>query len=245
MKKTDLSIRNGYKNETISKLIATIAVIVNLFLSQLQAGISLCISISNGNKKLGAVKSVSLPPVVTCANCKHCKRYCYAISSALRFKNVSLAWGKNLAILKYDRDLFFAQVLAKLSDRCKHKYFRWHVSGEIVDYDYFCRMVEIAKVKKDWTFWTYTKMYGIVNKYIRENGALPVNLHVMFSIWFDEKTGRYIPINNPYNLPVFTCRPSPLDVAPCAWHCPGNCQVCINSGHGCAHGESSFIDLHQ
>ena len=35
---------------------------------------TLKVSISKGNRKMGAIPSVSLPPVVTCHNCETCER---------------------------------------------------------------------------------------------------------------------------------------------------------------------------
>lgn len=242
-------IRKGFKAETIAKLLALCEIWVSFFLDQLKKGLPVFVAISKGNHKMGHVWSASLLPVYTCKNCKHCQHFCYAISAALRFLNVMKAYARNTALAMFSYDLYFNQILSRLTNRVKNKYFRWHVSGEILDYEYFCWMVKVAEMRPEWRFWTYTKMYGIVNTWIKNHGgsksALPKNLSIMFSVWFDENSGEYIPINNPYNMPVFTCRPNTNDPDPAAWHCPGACGICIASGHGCPFSESAFIDLHQ
>jgi hypothetical protein len=92
----------------------------------------------------------------------------------------------------------------------------------------------------DWVFWTYTKAYGYVNRWIELNGRenLPENLSVMFSVW------NGMPCINPYGMPEFRCiMPGETPDAE-SWPCPGNCEACIASGHGCPHGQSSHVNLH-
>ena len=36
------------------------------------------VSISKGNNKMGAIPSVSLPPITTCKHCESCAKDCYA-----------------------------------------------------------------------------------------------------------------------------------------------------------------------
>lgn len=49
------------------------------------------ISISNGNSKMGLIKSVSLPPVVTCAKGCPCANDCYAVKLQRIYKTVKSA----------------------------------------------------------------------------------------------------------------------------------------------------------
>lgn len=130
--------------------------------------------------------------------------------------------------------------------RRTNKYFRWHVGGEIPTIEYFSEMVRIAKLFPDFTFWTYTKMYGIVNAYCYKYGrdAIPDNLHVMFSEW--DGTQLY----NPYNFPIFTCRLKDgnknhtYEWFETLYKCPGNCDICKAAKRGCIVGESTFADEH-
>ena len=87
-------------------------------------------------------------------------------------------------------------------------------------------------------------MYSIVNEYIRDNGPLPSNFHVMFSEWDGLK------MDNPYNMPVFTCKlkagnkDRSAESFESMYKCPGNCDICKASGRGCIAGENTFADEH-
>lgn len=205
--------------------------------------VPLCIS--NGNRKIGRVMNVSLPPVLACGNCRHCMRYCYDIKACLQYPHtVADARIRNWVILSRDRNEYFRRIEEKISRRRRNKYFRWHVSGDIVDRDYFERMVGIAYLHPDFVFWTYTKMYWIVNAFIADGGRIPENLHIMFSEWDG------VEMDNPYGMPEFTCKmkdgnrnhaPEYFDSL---YKCPGNCDICKECGRGCLAGETTYADEH-
>lgn len=194
--------------------------------------------ISKGNRKIGLVHNFSIAPIITCSNCSGCKDYCYDIKAVLQYKNVLKARAENTALMLEDMSGTFERIADYISRRRVHKFFRWHVSGDIINYEYFEHMVEIARMFPDWIFWTYTKAYAIVNLWLYRNGRLPDNLTVMFSVW----NGMDCP--NPHNMPTFTCIQDGMEPDPNAWNCPGNCTTCIESGHGCPHGESSQVREH-
>ena len=203
--------------------------------------IKLCIS--TGNRKIGKTLNVSLPPIMTCANCKECMFYCYDIKACLQYPNTVIdARIRNLVILMKDRDEYFNRIEKRIIRRKTHKAFRWHVAGDIVDVDYFDRMVGIAKRHPDFVFWTYTKNYAAVNAWIAENGgkkdAIPESLSVMFSEW------RGLKMDNPYELPefrvIFEGEAEPEN----AWICPGNCDECLASGRGCPNHETGYVHEH-
>lgn len=206
------------------------------------------LSFSYGNMKIGRVLNISTAAIITCGNCGHCAPYCYDIKGAIRFvKNVMNARAKNTALLQKDPDEYFRQIRNKLASRKKNKYMRWHVGGEITDYHYFVEMVNIAREFPDFKFWTYTKMYNIVNLYCDLHGgraAVPENFKVMFSEWDGT------PINNPYNFPLFTVKLAAGNKNHDAayfdklYKCPGKCIVCINNNRGCIAGETTYNDEH-
>lgn len=72
---------------------------------------------------------------------------------------------------------------------------------DILNGRFFDCMVQVAKACPAVRFWTYTKKYEIVNKWIDKNGPLPGNLTVIFSHWLNED-GSYFPMNNRHNLPT-------------------------------------------
>ena len=205
----------------------------------------IAMAISKGNRKIGRVMNVSLPPIMTCANCAECMLYCYDIKACLQYPATVIdARIRNLSILLKDRDDYFNRIDVAMSRRRKNKFFRWHVAGDIVDIDYFDRMIYNARRHPDFVIWTYTKNYKVVNAWIDANGrdAIPANMHIMFSKWDG------MPMDNPHNMPVFACRMKDGNKDAMAWDtmwkCPGNCDVCKAAGRGCIVGECTYCDEH-
>ena len=183
-------------------------------------------SISAGNRKTGAIPSISLPPIVTCHNCEHCSRDCYALKHIYKlYPAARKSYDYNLELYKTDPFAYFETVrrTAEMS-----RFFRWHVSGDIPDSFYFETMVAIAERVPGCHFMAFTKAYKIVNDYITENGPLPENLTIIFSKWFDLT----VP-NNPHNLPTSQVINSENDRTPEQLYCPGNCAACCMAGAGC------------
>ena len=198
------------------------------------------ICISKGNRKIGRVMNVSLPPILSCANCAGCSKLCYDIKACAQYPNTVIdARMRNMSILKRDRARYFALIDAAISRRRSHKFFRWHVAGDILDADYFSNMVAIAARHPDFTFWTYTKNYAVVNAWCAEHGRenIPANFSIMFSEW------RGMPMDNPYKFPEFSVVFKD-EVAPQGFYCPGNCDICKSAGRGCVVGESVYCMEH-
>jgi len=185
---------------------------------------NITVSISKGNRKMGAIPSVSLPPIITCKNCSTCAKKCYAAKLCKIYPTVKASYDRNFEILKADRDSYFNQVKAAAMVT---RYFRFHVSGDIIDIDYLDRMVKVARELKGTEFLAFTKNYQDVNEYFK-NHKKPANLHLIFSIPFD---GAKIP--NPHNMPtaaVILKGKEPAD----NWKvCGGNCTECACKGVGC------------
>ena len=202
------------------------------------------VALSSGNRKIGLVLNVSLPAIFTCRNCAECFKWCYDIKACLQYKNAMEARARNYSILRRDMALYFNQIRGKMSRKKKNKFFRFHVSGDIVSTDYLSEMIKTAKMFPEWRIWTYTKEYNLVNDYIRKHGenrkaAIPENLVIMFSEW------KGLRMDNPYNFPVFRCVFRGIEKAPeNEWKCPGNCDVCKKLNRGCVAGESSWVYDH-
>ena len=183
-------------------------------------------SISAGNRKMGAIPSVSLPPIKTCHNCAHCSKECYAIKHIYkRFPDARASYDYNLTLYNTNPGAFFDSVRRTAS---MSRYFRWHVSGDIVDEAYLDNMVQIAREEPGCRFLAFTKAYNLVNDYITENGPLPENLTIIFSKWFDLTVPE-----NPHNLPTSQVINSENDRTPDQLYCPGNCAACCMAGSGC------------
>ena len=181
------------------------------------------VSISAGNTKMGAIPSVSLPPVITCAKGCKCAQKCYAAKLCRIRKSVREAYQRNLDILTSNPAAYWQQVKAAAMIT---KYFRFHVSGDIVDSDYLNNMVEIAREIPGTKFLAFTKQYSLVNEYA-DTEEIPANLKIIFSAWPG------MPMDNPHNFPVANVifkGQQPAD----DWKiCGGNCMECACKGIGC------------
>ena len=182
------------------------------------------VSISNGNSKMGAIPSVSLPPIITCTNCESCAKKCYAAKLCRIYPSVRAAYDRNYTILKEDRDSYFSQVKAAAMIT---GFFRWHVSGDIIDADYLNRMVKIARELKNTHFLAFTKNYEVVNEYFKSHKK-PANLKLIFSLPFDGAK-----IDNPHNMPTAAVILKGCDPRPSYKICGGNCTECACRGVGC------------
>ncbi len=186
------------------------------------------VHISHGVTKLGAdIPSVSLPVGITCDPNAPCFRKCYARRGRFAFKHNKDLLMKNFGIWKEDPEFFEREVV--IGAYCA-KFFRWFSAGDLPDDSFFKMMVSIAEQLPGTSFLAFTKKYSIVNTYIRENGELPQNLHVVFSAW-----GYWLP-DNPYNLPVAYIRFKDGDnemIPADAKICPKYCGDCVMSGCSC------------
>lgn len=227
----------AYTKETILKVTRKAYEVTNMYREKGLGSVKICIS--KGNRKIGRVMNVSLMPILSCGNCKECSKLCYDIKACVQYNGVIPARVRNTLLAKENRDVYFAEIDKACSRRKVNKYFRWHVAGDILDFDYLENMIKIARNHPEFKFWTYTKMYGIVNEYCEKYGKenIPSNLTILFSEW------RGMPLDNPFNFPIFTVR-FKGEEAPKMHCCPGNCDICKANGHGCPNGESSYVDEH-
>lgn len=181
------------------------------------------VSISKGNSKMGYIPSVSLPPVITCAQGCTCAKKCYAAKLCRIYPSVRKAYTRNLDILKNDMDNYFIQVKAAAMVT---KYFRFHVSGDIYDMNYLDRMVKLAQELPGTTFLAFTKQYNFVNNFL-QYAQIPDNLKIIFSEW----SGMHM--ENPHNLPVAHVIFKGSEPADNWKICGGNCSECACRGVGC------------
>ena len=202
------------------------------------------IHISAGNMKLGAIMNISLPPVVTCHNCSSCKNYCYAVRSYNRLPDTAAAWNENYLLFITDPEKYFNEISKAVK---LQRFFRWHVSGDIVNQEYFLGMIRVANENPKCEFLAFTKAYQIVNAAIAAGAVIPANLHLLFSA----APGNDMP--NPYKIPechINFADPS-LNTycggAEYEYHCTGNCTECAINGCGCFFlkpGDVTIIDQH-
>lgn len=168
--------------------------------------------ISKGNSKV-PYSNVSMTPVKSCP--RACKS-CYALKFYRMYPTVKNAWDNNYLLASKNREAYFDGIHTYLSTYRK-SFFRWHVSGDILDQSYLDSMAKIARDYPNITFLVFTKMHELSYRNI------PSNLTVIFSMFPDMKKHR-----------------KPSRVAGYAWlqdgtesripntaiHCPGNCEQC-------------------
>lgn len=183
------------------------------------------VSISKGNQKMGAIQSVSLPAGVTCRSCG-CSQKCYAKRMEKRRKSVREAYQNNLRILLTEPETYWREVEAAIM---LSRYFRFHVSGDILDESYFSHMVAAARRNPHCSILCFTKRYEIVNQYLLSGNSLPDNLHIIFSAWVG------LPMVNPFSLPEahVRYRNGTTTASPSAKECGGNCTRCAITDAGC------------
>lgn len=182
------------------------------------------ISISPGNVKMGAIPSVSLPACITCNPSAPCFKKCYAAKLERLRSNVKSAYAHNLETLRNDPAAYWLQVKAAAVTT---RFFRYHVSGDIPNPEYFREMIRTAEELPATNFLAFTKQFNIVNEYINNGGTIPENLKIIFSSWGAWKC------ENPHRLPtseVIFKGETPND----DWKiCGGNCAECACRGVGC------------
>ena len=198
------------------------------------------VCISKGNRKMGAIPSVSLPAIVTCRKDCRCCGICYAKKMERIYKNVRESYARNLQILTDDPAEYWRQVDEAVS---KNHFFRFHVAGDIPNREYFEQMVEVAYRNPNCQILCFTKRYELVNEYINDGGFIWENLHLIFSVW----EGLDCP--NPYNLPEAHVRfkNGETTAKPGAVECYGNCTDCSVAGCGCwklGNGEQVVFNQH-
>ena len=185
------------------------------------------VSISPGNAKMGAIPSVSLPPIKSCslAACELCGKKCYVRRIIARRKTVRDAYERNWSILSDDPDKFWREVSGAVA---MTTHFRFGVSGDIPNADYLNMMVVLARKNKHCEILCFTKQYEIVNEYLRYH-KFPKNLHLIFSAW------KGLQMNNPYNLPEahVLFRDGTTTAKDGAKWCSGNCSVCGIENKNC------------
>ena len=182
------------------------------------------LSISPGNTKMGFIPSISLPPIITCVKNCTCAKKCYAAKLCRIYPSVKKAYQNNLDILTNNELDYWQQVRQAATVT---KYFRYHVSGDIIDYNYFNWMVTTAEDLPGTVFLAFTKQYKIVNDYIDLFGKLPNNLKIIFSLWDG------MPTPNPHNLPTAAVIFKGQQPNNNYKICGGNCSECACRGVGC------------
>ena len=233
---------NGYYNE---KVINKFMDAFDAAKEEVKAGADLKVRISAANSKMGNVASVSTLPFLTCPGCagSTCGKKCYAAKLANLRPSVLKSYAINTAIARERPDLYWKQVDAAAA---AVRFFRFHVSGDIIDSKYFENMVQVVRNNSKTEFLCFTKRFKVVNRWIAAGNTIPENLHLLFSGWEN-----LVP-ENPYKLPETDVVPKDFSGAwwdmEDGWQmCGGNCFECAITGAGCwtaKAGETILFRIH-
>ena len=127
-------------------------------------------------------------------------------------------------IFQRDPAAYFSQIKAAAVTSA---FFRYHVSGDIPNAQYFNYMIDTARAVPRCQFLAFTKQYKIVNDFLNAGGVIPENLHIIFSNWYKWRC------ENPHGLA--TCEiVDDINNTPANYYkCAGSCASCCASGCGC------------
>ena len=211
-----------YTEKNLAKFVNALKEAIEL----VKSGVEMHVSISNANSKMGNVASVSTLPFLTCpSRCKDtCGIDCYAAKFANLRPSVLKSYAKNTALAMYNPELFWSEVEIAVAGV---RFFRFHVSGDIINMDYFLHMISCAVKNPKTEILVFTKRYEVVNEWISENGKLPENMHLLFSEWSNLRA------ENPYNMPTTNVFMDEDQIQENWKICGGNCFNCACRGLGC------------
>lgn len=165
----------------------------------------------------------------TCAGCsEYCENDCYAIRyTKLHHNSCVPIYAENTLLAKYDLDVFFNE-LQNFIDRNIVAVIRYHAAGEIPSYEYLLHMVSLAKANPQVQFYTYTKRFEYLERYIKYHSKFPDNLVINVSIW----NGNY---DNPYEFPEFIYDDGTNETLKNMIHCPAVDVYGHDTGETCSH----------
>jgi len=189
---------------------------------------------------MGSIPSVSLPAGVTCRRDCACYSECYARKLERLRPTVRNAYQSNYELLRSDPTTYWREVEASVM---MSRFFRFHVSGDMPNGNYFTHMVDVARRNPQCEILCFTKKYGIVNNYLSHGGVIPPNLHMIFSAW------KGMEMVNPYNLPEahVRYRDGSTTARSDAVFCGGNCTECALTDSGCwklGYGDQVVFNKH-
>ena len=193
------------------------------------------VHISQGNRKVGNVPSVSLVPIKDCGNCELCKRDCYYLKAWRQYPAVRTACRENSAMAHDHRDEYFAQIRGYLA-RKRPRFFRWHVAGDVLDQHYLDCMATVAALHPYTRFLVFTKMHHL------NFTNLPSNLQAVISRWPRDvaPSGR-----GTEELRAAWMQDGAENRIPdSAIQCPGHCDGCMKCWDLAARGHDVWFRRH-
>ena len=162
------------------------------------------LNVSGGNSKTGEkVINFNLPVETSCNHACECyySGKCYACNGCYLFGSNQKLYAENMQFFRTHDGLDFIDGIQTAINSYGYNLFRWFTCGDIPNEKFLLCMVIVAVNNPNVKFWTYTKKYEIVNKYLDKGNTLPDNLTIIFSHWMNED-GSYYPMDNRHTLPT-------------------------------------------
>lgn len=158
---------------------------------------------TDGNSKTGRCGTYNLPIEYTCDHRAPCykSKACYACNGCYNFPDNQKGYSENFNFFRHHDNETFVQTVVDYITANKLTLFRYFTIGDVPSPRFVTCMNEIAKRCPDVKFWTYTKKYRLVSRWISENGMPAENLVIIFSHWLNDD-GTYYPMENPHSLPT-------------------------------------------
>lgn len=180
--------------------------------------------ISDGNRKLGGIPSVSFEPTLSCGRGLRgpllCMKDCYAMKMK-QYTSVEPGWRENYRIWTAT-PRFFWDAVCKFLDKREPLRFRWFVGGDIPDRKFFDGMLAVARCYPNTKFRAFTKAQWCIPL---AHPDTP-NFNVGISRWPDMPLERaFKRYSYSWMRPRKGC-PSGYRIPENARECPGNCESC-------------------
>ena len=186
------------------------------------------VKLMKGNRKTGAnCYTVSLAPIIDCANCSGCMGQCYDIRNDVIYPSVIIDRARNSAIHKMQPDRYWKEIDQQIKTNYVTE-LRINVGGDLSDND-FEYVAELGRKNPRTMILFFTKNYNGINKFL-DNNQFPKNVHPIMSAW------EGMEMDNPHNLPCsHVLYEDGRTTAPeyGAVYCGGNCSECAYKGEGC------------
>lgn len=182
-----------------------------------------CISISEGNNKMGKVPSFSVLPGITCHPGVPCFKDCYARKMCSRRDTIATAYRNNTEAVKNCSGKDIAEIISAYIKMKRVKFFRFNVSGDFNLPGYWEIAVRVAKMNPETKFMAFTKCYEFQSR------KRPGNFNLILSAWHDYQPGK----NPKCGIAYFDdgTYPIPENAVPCSGHCD-ECFKCYDLRKG-------------
>jgi hypothetical protein len=156
----------------------------------------------------------SLPAVSTCPGAGKCKLFCFAYLEQIRYPSAK-AYRERMYTLSLTPAFVqtvnqeLAPLIKKAARAAKHLAVRIHASGDFYSRAYFAKWVDVASANPEVTFYAYSKSVGMIKHFIKQTGALPSNLIIIYSL--GGLQDRVIDVNTDRHSRIFTSEVDALD----------------------------------